>query len=303
MNKVAFICPIYDSRNHFQFGKELYKSKIDNNITADLYFIFSDEYQKDKFFSLIKDIGKESDFQYLMLPKKDQHFKSQVTIKKFFGLKCLKEKYDYLATIDSETRFVKNVDYELLFDTMWKNQDLLKANRSPNGFFIMRQCFKTLGIYKNKILREETGNYLYNIWFNDIPLYKSEVLDDFFHWLDELDDGYKNDWYCFEYYIFMAFLVIEKNYHIKKYDYESLGGIMEYLYLFPQEKQYQIIRKLNSHWTSSDDCVVEQSSIRFHLDRDENDLSYNSKDFDKQLRKNKIKRLLCLIKDYTRGEL
>lgn len=49
MNKVAFICPLYDMKNHFDLAFNLYKSKHDLHIDEEIYFVFSDEAQKTNF--------------------------------------------------------------------------------------------------------------------------------------------------------------------------------------------------------------------------------------------------------------
>lgn len=298
MSNVAFVCPIYDSRNHFDYGLDLLKSKKENEINADFFFIFSNEEQKEKFSGLVNSRKLEEEFKYLILPETEGQYKSQVTIKKFYGLRCLKSQYKYIAAIDSESRFIKNIDYEKTFDTMWADGEMLKANIAANAYFIMRKCYKTLGIFDNKILKKETSNYLYNVWFNDIPLYKCDLLDEFFEWLDSLNQDYKKEWLCFEYYIFSAFLIIKKGYHLKKYNFESLGGIMEYLYVFPVYKQKEIIETLHTHWTSSDEAVNDISGIRFHLDRDENDETYNSSTFFKDIKKYKLWRRKRILKDF-----
>lgn len=297
MLKVAFICPIYDSRNHFSYGLSLLKSKIRNNITADLFYIFSNDQQRLKFEVLAAEEELSSDFNYLVLPENEGKYKSQVTIKKIYGLIKLKDRYDYLAAIDSEAIFIKHIEYDIVFETMWNNNDMLKANKSPNGYFIMKKCFNTLGIYNNEILKRETNNYLYNVWFNDIPLYKCNLINEFLDWLATLNQNYKNEWMCFEYYIFMAFLVIKKGYHLSKYPLESLGGVIEYLYVFPVWKQKEIIQMLGTHWTSSDKCITGDTGIRFHLDRDEESEAYNSKSFFKELKRFKRARYKNIIKE------
>lgn len=297
MNNVAFVCPIYDSGNHFQYGLNLLKSKIENKINADLYFIFSNAVQKDKFVELVNSLNLTRDFLNLILLESEGQFKSQVTIKKFYGLRCLMNNYKYIATIDSESKFIKNIDYEKEFDDIWNNGEMLKANKSDNAYFIMRTCYKTLGVFDNRILRKETSNYHYNVWFNEIPLYRCDLLGEFFEWLDSLNQDYKNEWLCFEYYIFAAFLIIKKGYHINRYNIDSLGGVMEYLYVFPPERQKNIIRDLHTHWTSSDEAISEITGIRFHLDRDKNDEKYNSSTFFKDLKKCKRLRFKQVVKD------
>ena len=262
-----------------------------------MFFVFSNATQKDKFVGLVNSLSLKSDFLNLILPESEGQFKSQVTIKKFYGLRCLKNNYKYIATIDSESKFIKNIDYEKEFDDIWNNSEMLKANKSDNAYFIMRTCYKTLGIFDNRILRKETNNYHYNVWFNEIPLYRCDLLGEFFEWLDSLNQDYKKEWLCFEYYIFAAFLIIKKGYHINRYNINSLGGIMEYLYVFPAERQKNIIRDLHTHWTSSDEAINEITGIRFHLDRNKNDEKYNSSTFFKDLKKYKWLRFKRIVKD------
>lgn len=38
-----------------------------------------------------------------------------------------------------------------------------------------------------------------------------------FEWLDQFDiNGWGNEWLCFEYYIYAAYLIIEKDFHVIK---------------------------------------------------------------------------------------
>lgn len=297
MRKTAFICPIYDLRNHFQYGKNLLESLCKFEIKSDLYFVFSDEMQKEKFKLMIDNQDLLMEFKYLILPYEETKYKSQVTIKKFYGLIQLKDKYEYIATIDSESYFIKHEEYDNVFSNMWTRRSFLKATLSPNGFFTMRDCFKTLGIYENKKLRRETHYYIYNIWFNEIPLYKTELLDEFFTWLDTLNNGYKDEWRCYDYHIFMAFLVIEKGFTLNKYNIESLGGVMEYLFLFSKNKQRKIVRKLDTHWTSVDNNYNDNCSMRFHADRGFNDEEYGTNRFWKELWFNKLLRYKVIIRE------
>ena len=110
MIKACFLCPIYDSNSHFDFGYGLIDSLIINHITTELVFVFSNNEQKEKF-------EKEAflRFKYqvasIVLPKELEQYKSKVTVKKFYGLKELMNDYDYIACIDCETKFIKNADF------------------------------------------------------------------------------------------------------------------------------------------------------------------------------------------------
>ena len=267
MNKVAFICPLYDMKNHFDLAFNLYKSKHDLHIDEEIYFVFSDEAQKNKFRNRIYEAFSE-EISWLILPEEQLHYQSKVVVKKMYALRMLKDRYDYLAMVDSESLFIKKVDFPKLFEKIWDKRLCLNANISPDGFFILRKCFRTMELYYNKILRKEFRWFLYNFWFNEIPVYKCDNLTEFFVWLDKFDKkGWMNEWCCFEYYLYAAFLIIEKGIHINRLNICSNGGVMEYIIERPPHKQLHILNRLGTHWTSCPDITNDNIVMFFHLDR------------------------------------
>ena len=277
-NKVAFICPLYDMRNHFDLAFNLFKSKHDLGIKEEIYYIFSNEEQKEKFRKRIFDAFNE-EIDFLILPPKELPYKSKVVVKKFFALRSLMNQYEYLSLIDSESLFVKKVDYSKLFEEIWNDGTCLNCNISPDGFFILRQCFRTMSkeLYYNKILRKEFENYKYNFWFNEIPVYKCDTLPKFFNWLDTFDaEGYKNEWNCFEYYIYAAYLILFEGKHLRKFpEILSNGGVMEYLFERPIEEQRKILDTIGTHWSSNDKVTNDKTCMLFHLDRTEGEGNYS----------------------------
>ncbi len=268
MSNVAFICPVYDMKNHFELAFNLYKSKIENEIKNDFYFIFSNIEQKDKFEKMIKSEFPNDDFEYLITTDEINKCEAKVGAKKFFALESLMYKYKYIIITDCEALFIRNCDFDSLAEEIWNNKTMLNSNKSPNGYFTMRKCFRAMGLYHNKKLREDTGNFKYNFWFNELQVYKCEYLPDFFKWLElHNKDKVYNTWACFEYYVFYAYLLLEKDIHLKKYNYKSLNGINEVLYSFPIKEQKEILKNMNFHWTSSKDAINENIVMLYHLDR------------------------------------
>ena len=131
--KVAFICPLYDMKNHFDLAFNLFKSKWDLHIREDLYFVFSNEEQMEKFNHRIFSSFKET-IQYLILPNNLLDYKSKVVVKKLWALQQLYDKYDYLALVDSESLFIKKTDFSVVFEDIWNKRNCLKANISYDGF-------------------------------------------------------------------------------------------------------------------------------------------------------------------------
>ena len=167
-SSVAFVCPIYDMKNHFELAFNLYKSKIENGIENDFYFIFSNIEQKDKFEKMIKSEFPNNDFKYLITTDEINRYKAKAVTKKFFALKSLMYKYEYIILTDCESLFIKKCDFDSLAEEIWSNKTMLNSNKSPNGYFIMRKCYRAMGIYYNKKLRKDTQNFKYYFSYRNI---------------------------------------------------------------------------------------------------------------------------------------
>lgn len=266
--EVAFVCPVYDTRNHFDYAVSLVKSYVELDIdSADFYFVFSNESQRDKLNNRIsEELGVS--VHSLVLPEDRLHYKSQVTVKKFFGIERLKDKYKYIATIDCECLFLKNADYLSVFDEIWNTQSFMNANATSHGFRIMHHCYKTVGCLYNPKLLRETRFYRYNVWFNEIPVYKTETLDDFWTWLKGFNtEQIFNDWYCFDYYLYVAYLIIKKGFRLRRFsEIESPYGVIEVLSSYPKEKAINILSFLGAHWTRNKEAVNDKICMFCQLD-------------------------------------
>lgn len=265
--KVAFICPLYDMKNHFDYAFNLLKSKNDLGIEEDLYFIFSNEEQYVKFDRQVYNLLK-CHIKYLIIDAELLDLKAKVIIKKFFGLRKLMGFYEYISIIDCECLFFKNGDYTKLFEKIWQKRTAFITNFSLLGFFSLRTCLRTLDLYDNKKLQKVFKHCRYNFWFNDIPVYKCDILPDFFMWLDKFDiKKWGNEWQCYEYYIFAAYLILKKNYQLEYTSYYASMGVVEYLIAFPEKKQREILDVLGTHWSSIPHVTNENTYLLFHLDR------------------------------------
>ena len=266
---VAFICPIYNMKNHFDYGKQLLQSKIKCRIGGDICFIFSDIEQKDQFVSLVGDDARK--MKWLILPETYKKYQAQANTKKLWGLYTLKDSYEYLVIVDVETLFLKGFDPEAVCKEVWDSRNILVANQSYRGFFLMRQCYQTMGIYENLRLLWETRWYRYYFWFNELQVYRAKELDDFFLWLQRFPlDKILNEWACFEHFLFAAFLITEKGWSLKRKKLKAYFGANEEMMLHPPVEQHRILEVLGSHWTGCRNAVNEKTVMAFHLDRQGN---------------------------------
>lgn len=210
MKKIAFLVPVYPP--HFKYAKDLINSwKLNHfNEQSDLWFIFTNEDEKKDFPE-----WKHS----LILPQELRCFKHNgiINIKKFWGLSQLKDKsYDYIIVVDAETLFVKEVDLAYLCNKYYKNKVLLGNQTSKDVSAIKRACKK---FFKKQNIKNDD---LY-LWGNQPCIYCVKYLDDFFNKTKLLPKLSKLRWTDFDYYIYMYYLIIYKNFIIK-----DIGVMTEY---------------------------------------------------------------------------
>lgn len=222
-NRIAFIIPIYPP--DYKYSQKILSSykefKIDEQ--ADLYFVFTNEEDADAF-------GEYEN--KIILAKKLRNFQNRgfINIKKFYALKQLREKYDYLIVLDSEMEFIKNVDIksicERFFDEkilygnrVWEFQSILENEIKTN----CQKYFKTNKNYY-KIAEREGDLYL---WFNNMPIYKTDTLDEFFQIIDYKNNIDKYSWEDFDYYIYMYYLIVYHDFNVKDCKMFGLMGAAE----------------------------------------------------------------------------
>ena len=266
----AFVIPIYDKRNDFEYGYKLTESAIKFSSVKDLFFIFSTLEQQNKFM-------KECDKRFGKRPSgilcdiDMSRCKNPVSIKKYYAINILKNRYDYIAAIDCECIFIQKTDNGALMDEIWNTDSYLACNKSKTGANDVKVSIEALGLQQNKLLLEETENQTITWWFNEIPVYKSSTLNEFFFWLN--DEGRYNivfeNWSCFDYLVYVIWLVLYKDKHLKVYNFVADCGLIEDLCNPKCKTKYKKEKALGVHWTSRLYKMPANSNIHlvFHLDR------------------------------------
>lgn len=269
----CFICPIHDrvvkNKSDFELGYLLVGSAISVGIVNDLWFVFSSSEQKDKFLDEAQKRFSVS-VNYLIYNKDLSDCKNPVTIKKFFGIKKLAKKYDYIATIDCETKFYGHINIGELLGDIWNKGTYLNSNVSELGGRDVKKCIQALNLENSELLKQETENYTYSWWFNDIPVYDSKTINEFFLWIDE--NSYKETiyytWECFDYLVYVIWLILTQNKQLNKFGIKSRDIIVESLWKTEIINKKKIEEMLGTHWTSRHTLHEgERIQVEFHLDR------------------------------------
>ncbi len=266
----VYICPIYDKEKDFEYGYKLVESAVKCGTSEDLYFVFSDQAQQDKFMDhCMKRFDKKPGKILYDDPLKD--CRNPVSMKKWYGIRALSDQYDYIAAIDCECIFLKAQQTGKILDEIWNTQSFLRCNKSTVGASDVKKCAEALGLDQDERLIRETQGFTLTWWFNEIPVYKASDLNAFFEWLDE-PDRYKtvyHEWCCFDYYVYVIWLILYRDMHLRALPYTNIAGTIEGLWGSLSFNKAGIEKCFNTHWTSRNERLEnnERLCIQFHTDR------------------------------------
>lgn len=276
MNKVYWVCPIH--RVKYKQGVQLFKSALKYEKEKEICFIYTNEEEKTDFEIYCKKKTGRTPWGLVCTMPLDG-CKCPVTVKKYFGIKQLMNKADYIATIDAETIFARQFDsYELMQEVYLS--PLLGNTSDAGGRKVFLQCVNELDLEDSQILRDATNNYTLYWWFNEIPVYDMKTINEFFEWLDKYDyiDKIYSCWSCFDYFVYGIWLILYKNYKIKKIDEKRDYGLVEYIGTEKKYLRVQLEEKAGTHWTSYPRRNIRNSNpniyLFFQLDRSNNIYSW-----------------------------
>ncbi len=278
MNDCCFVCPIYLKDRDYNFALDMYESKIKNSISVPIYFVFSYETHMAKFKELF---NERFGFEYsdgILVPENFLQYKCQVTTKKLYAVKQLQNQYKYIAVIDCECLFIKSADICQVFTDIWKKKSFMVANKSYLLQPLLKVCVEGLDLKNKKQIKKDTENYVYNCWFNDIPVYNTDYTQGFFAWLEEQNTyNILNNYLMVDYYIYLLYLIDTHEFKITKLNEWAPLGIMEELSHTHVDRADDIEKQIGTHWTSNRDSKNERAIMLFHRDHTPNQIE--TKDF------------------------
>lgn len=222
MNKSAFVVPLHPK--HFNYGyyiiNYLYNKKVD------LYFIFTNDTEKNYFLSKIININKDNikyllltDFTDIGIVEKTNSF---VSIKKLYALYALKDKYDYISCIDSEIQFINNTDdyYNIMkniVDTKIICGGKLNEN-DVNEINIVRDSLNRLTDKEyHQSLKYYSQNYRIYTWWSNLPVYDCKISGDFLKWINFRSDNLERFcWNVFDDLLYNYYCILFHNYQLRE---------------------------------------------------------------------------------------
>lgn len=180
MNKCAFVIPIHPK--HFSYVRHILESLIGSD--ADIWFVFTSSEEK-----ALLDINLPynslclTDFTDLKIVEKTN---SYITIKKYYALSILKDKYEYISCIDAEIKFLKKDGFYEMMKTIADSKKIYgsflpEASKGRN--IIYASILVLVPEDERQHLVDISKNFHIYTWWSNIPVYDSLNLDHFLKWI------------------------------------------------------------------------------------------------------------------------
>ena len=206
--------PIYPP--HYEYARDFLRSfeKFKLDWQADMWFVFSNDADH-----LTFPEAKNA----IVLPQNLELTREAgvINIKKFYGLLQIKEKYEYILVIDSETLIVKKTDINTVCDDffckkiLWGNIPI-----DSDAYKITESCRR----HSDFSEREGTiENDSLHLWFNQPCIYKTSNLDDFFCKIEMPEKLGELTFWDFDYNIYMLYLMYNCDFRIENIRQKSFG--------------------------------------------------------------------------------
>ena len=220
MNKITFLVPIYPP--HFKYAENIIKTwqKYKLDTQSDIWFIFTNDEEHAEF----RDWNNS-----IVLPAEFRIFENRgiINIKKLYAIQQLKDKYDYICVLDSETEFLKNVNLLDICDNYFNKRELYGNLVYEEGRERTEKIKAACKEYFYQYENIELLNTDFYLWFNQPCIYKTDNIDDFLEKIDFRNNLSKLRWEDFDYYLYMYYLLLFRDFKIVDIGIDSNYGICE----------------------------------------------------------------------------
>lgn len=220
--------PVYPPHYQDAHNFIISMSKYNLDKQADIWLVFTNEADKQAFGDFPNCIILSPDLQ-------NSADRCLINIKKFHGLMQLKNDYEYIIVIDAESEIIKNIDLQKMCNQFYYDKKLYGNSILDNSKGIIDA---SAHFFKENPKLKTINTDLY-LWFNQPCIYKTSFLDDFFT-ITNIKDTLKDvPALAFDYYIYMFYLLLYKDFSIFDLKCTAVWGIIEGTSFVPQDDTYK----------------------------------------------------------------
>jgi hypothetical protein len=221
-NKCAIVIPIHP-KHYDNYGKSIVEQLSNEDCDADLYFVFSNQQDKNNFKhgnSKTKSIVL-TDYLSGELMGMVRKKKSWVSVKKLIGLRELYLNYEYITCIDSEVLFLKKNNFYEMMKNVDEKRKILVSEINAKKRETLKNIIKGSSITQDvgcvEKIKKMTNNYNYYSWWNNVPVYSCGDLGNYFNFigLNRIRNFIKRiNWFFFENISYNYYCVLNRNFEI-----------------------------------------------------------------------------------------
>ena len=199
-----------------------------------------------------------------------------ITFKKYFALYELKQDYQYLATCDSEVRFINIKNITERFKNYCENKKIIGSVVSLGSQNIDLAIAINKGssvFFEEDLASAVSYGFRFYFWFSDIPVYDSYILSRYFDFINFGDFSRfseKIDWYFFDYISYGLYCLSFEGYsHINIMDFGinrnwSLESMPFDMYEKVLELGYNPMWLIYNTWKENADKVGDKIILTYH---------------------------------------
>lgn len=215
MNQVCFLIPVYPRDYRFLD----FLNELTSDINFDIIFILS--YKDD--YVLLESLNYNKIYKTMILedflPREhiDKLIQNRTIIsyKKYCALNRYKDIYKYLATVDSEIRFINTTNIYEKFERFFNNKKMYGGGLNDSDthkeliYKINHTSSMLFSEKERELLEQRTRHFSFYFWFSDIPVYEANTLKGYLEYISYADDesfSSKLDWHMFDYIPYMYYL-------------------------------------------------------------------------------------------------
>lgn len=275
--KSCFIIPVYPP--HYKYLEFL--NELPNDLDFEIYLILS----------FHRDLVELNTFSYknvynviVLEDLLDNVFINNIidknviiTFKKYYALDLLKDQYDYLATCDSEIKFINTNGVGRKLKKFCENKKIIGSavGMDSQNVELARSINRGSTIFLDPHTAFQISDeFRFYFWFSDIPVYDSNILKKY---MDHID--FKNhrkfvesiDWYFFDYVAYGYYCIINEGYQkINTADHGidrnwSLESISFDIYEKVLSIGYSPLWLIYNSWFENKDRLDESIILAYHL--------------------------------------
>jgi hypothetical protein len=270
MKDSCIIAPVHPPK--YDFVKNFVESYNEHFDDGDLYLIFTndvDRLELEKRFPNLK-------YKYIIHEGEQIVTPSPATEKKLCGARWIFDntEFNYVAMIDVDSVFFRNMDYDELFKNYINNKTIYghTVNKDAGIHKINESGLRFCKTEDYEKIKQLTRDFSVYSWFNDIPVIERKTFNEFCDYINFNENKKNLIQHDFDWLLYANFLLIKDYMTLNVSDFHlgtDRGSLIEYQNSMDAEQFKKEYLKMNPMWIKSqiNSVYMKNTFMLVHVDR------------------------------------